>query len=148
MSAGEWLQRQCIVFVSVGSCESKMGWNKWSRARRPPTKHHYKQLRKYYAFGVTRNTGRGAQVTQAYNRLHFGHKVILLSLVCHDFYFASMFKRCVYYARTVCFHPRFPPLFSLEDFWTINASKHGSGGGHNNKRSHTIQVWPNTEHKN
>lgn len=57
MSAGEWLQRQCVVFVcvwvNVGSCESKMGWNKWSRAKRLPTKHHYKQLQKYYAFGVT-----------------------------------------------------------------------------------------------
>lgn len=55
MAVGERLKRQCAVLMcsSMGSCESKTGWNKWNGARSHPTKHHYKQLREYYASGTT-----------------------------------------------------------------------------------------------
>lgn len=117
------------------------------------TKRHYKQLHKYYAFGVTSNAGRGALDTQAYKHLHldttvahtfdlvhgfnFGHKLILLSLVYRDFYFANMFKRRV---------------STLQLRWSVFCiSTHPSMaavGGHNSIKCHTIQVRPNTEHKN
>lgn len=104
MTEGEVLQRQCIVLlcVSMGSCDCKMGWNKWNGARSPPTKHHYKQLHKYYAFGITSGGwgheshgmqplplgGHGCACTLMWFRgFSFRHKLSSLSWVCTDFCF-------------------------------------------------------------
>lgn len=60
------------------SCESKIDWNKWSRARRPPVKHHYKQLQKYYAFGISRNAEGAEQIISTKHTSHTGTQPLTL----------------------------------------------------------------------
>lgn len=76
-----------------------------------------------YAFG-TRDTHTTActWTQQSYTHLiwfsdfNFGHRLILLCLVCHDLFCQ---QNIVYYARIVCFHSLSLPLFSWDDFWTL-----------------------------
>lgn len=142
MSVGEWLQRQCTVFV----CERVFMWeqnglkqmeqsqkasNETSLQAAPEILCFWRKQQcrggkaDYFhrAHKSHRHTSAYTWTQQSYTGLIwfsgfiFGHELILFNLISRDFYFANMLKLGDYWACSVCLHS-WSPLHS-DDFWTV-----------------------------
>lgn len=111
MSAGEWLQRQCIVFVLKQMEQSQKASDETSLQAAP----EILRLRGRACWVISKEQSHRHTTAYIWTQQTCKHSVVFkCGHTVVDFYFANILTWCSNYAPTVCFFSYCPLLFSSE----------------------------------